>query len=339
MADRRERRRKPGVPVGFIFYPVPKTVTAAIHDGELKPIDGLVLGMMLDERSDEIRTSVSAHRCTKKKIAAVLGKDWQVIFHSFRRLKKKAESINAKWIRHVRVASPDPDDPENSTGYRIVFDWIESADAYATAQQGASNSKRLGIRKRYPPKPAPIQGSRRGLRETDERSKSDDNGFANAPRDRHDRPSLSLLSSPLSSQEPERRKRPATELEIDQEHLDALATMVVGMFAWNREDAHDAILGEVRNGHSMAKIDRTLRYCIEMRARTWAYVHTTLRDSGRNGPPMPEKAKAPKKASTHHTAQPVHRPGPPEGFASWSAWHAAGRPEVDQAEDLDHEGK
>ena len=110
--------------MGFPFLPVPEAVKKAIREKKLKSIDGIVLGMMLRQRG--LTESCSARNCTRRKIGDELGKGWQVIYRSFVRLKTKSlgPAPGVPWIEHYEVPIPDPDDPHNSTGYRIRFPWI-----------------------------------------------------------------------------------------------------------------------------------------------------------------------------------------------------------------------
>jgi hypothetical protein len=283
----------PGIPddnkIPYLFLPVPESVKKAIQKGKLKPIDGIVLGMLL--RQHRVKGSCSAHLCTKKKIAAELGKDWQIIYDSFRRLKRDG------WIEHFKVDCPDPDECRNSTGYRIRFPFIKRAYSHTTRTTGRFEFAPPGRFEFDPPcPPSPIKGTRGELRKTTERTKNDDNGCASAPQGPHDRVSSSSSFSVSSPRKADRLKPPVAELGNDQGEVDALAKTIATLFGWNIEDALARISGELSEGHSLVKIRNTVaemqRQWDKIGVHDWGWICRVLRRTGPNGPTPPPPAKA-----------------------------------------------
>jgi hypothetical protein len=304
--------------IGFPFVPVPEAALDAKRDGRLGRLDPDVLGIILRKRG--LKHSCSGHHCLRRKIAARLGVHSDTIYRSLRRLSEQG------FIERIDVACPDPDDPNNSTGFRVGFPWIERADSHTNHTTERCTNAALSAAQMQRPRAAPIQGTHGDLRESNERKKNDDNGCASAPRDRHDQPSLSSSFSRSPSQKPKDRKQAAAELGADQDEVNALAKEIASGFGWNTEDACARIAGERANGHSLAKIRYTwvemTRQWDKIRRHDWGWMHKTLKATGPNGPLPPEKPKAARPAQTYHKAQPI-KPLTADEQARMKAWRKA----------------
>lgn len=112
------RREARGEPLGYSFDPVPKSVPEMIRDGRLGAIDAQVLAVLLRFRK-RVRHSCW---CSKATVAAKLGRSPRTVQRSLFRLGQ------AGLIEQAPMESPDPDDPGNRTGWRIVFLWLTPAD-------------------------------------------------------------------------------------------------------------------------------------------------------------------------------------------------------------------
>jgi len=111
---REGRQRADGGPLGYLFDPVPQFIDGLLRDRTIKPIDQVVIGKLLRFRN---RVKDSCW-CSKATVAAMCGCSPRTVQRSLDRLGR------AGVIEQKRVATPDPDDPGNRTGWRIVFLWL-----------------------------------------------------------------------------------------------------------------------------------------------------------------------------------------------------------------------
>lgn len=123
--------------IGYRFPPVPQSLWNAIHaqadlpdpDPELppaerrkvigdrlKPIDADVMQVLINFRT---RVKDSCW-CAKATIAAKIRRTERTVQSSLRRLELHG------FIAQVNVATPDPDEPRNKTGWRIVLLFVET---------------------------------------------------------------------------------------------------------------------------------------------------------------------------------------------------------------------
>jgi len=93
--------------------PIPRAMRDAVAQRRLKPIDLLVTGVLLEHR----RVRHSTWR-SNQRIAQDVGKTVRTVQASLGRLRDQG------FVRRVRVAIPDPDDPGNETGYRFLLLWL-----------------------------------------------------------------------------------------------------------------------------------------------------------------------------------------------------------------------
>jgi hypothetical protein len=100
--------------IGYAFDAVPKFLSEMIRDGRLKATDELVLTQLLRFRS-RVKDSCWT---VKAVVAKATGLSPRTVQRSFARLSA------AKVIEHRPVECPDPDEPQNQTGWRIGFVWL-----------------------------------------------------------------------------------------------------------------------------------------------------------------------------------------------------------------------
>lgn len=100
--------------LGYSFDPVPIFVEKKIRDGDLNGTDERVLTHLLRFR-DRLKFSCWTSKAT---LAAKMGCSPRTVQRSFGRLSR------AGVIAQQRLTVPDPDDPRNRTGWRIVFPWL-----------------------------------------------------------------------------------------------------------------------------------------------------------------------------------------------------------------------
>jgi hypothetical protein len=103
-----------GEPLGFKFDPVHRGLREDVQPGRLKPIDVLVIAILLSFRRHR-KDSCWACKAT---VAARLYRSPKTVQRSLARLEA------CGWIRQAAVPVPDPDEPRNRTGWRIVFTWL-----------------------------------------------------------------------------------------------------------------------------------------------------------------------------------------------------------------------
>lgn len=111
---REGRQRAASGPLGYHFDPAPQFLEGLLRDGRINPVDYAVLTQLLRFRN---RVKDSCW-CSKATVAAKIGRCPRTVQRSLDRLGR------AGVIEQRRVATPDPDDPGNRTGWRIVFLWL-----------------------------------------------------------------------------------------------------------------------------------------------------------------------------------------------------------------------
>lgn len=118
--------------LNYRFDAIPRDprLDEGLRSGRLKPIDLTVLRELLNFRK---RTRDSCW-CTKETIAGRIGRCPKTVQRSFHRLQA------AGLILQIPVETPDPDEPQNRTGWRIVFLWI--ADPARREQLGSGPDRR-----------------------------------------------------------------------------------------------------------------------------------------------------------------------------------------------------
>jgi hypothetical protein len=110
----REGPRRKGEPLGYSFDAMPTAMLGMVRDGKLKAIDALVLTVLLRFR----RRSRDSCWCAKHTLSKEIGRTERTVRSSLRRLGE------CGLIEQVPVPKPDPDEPRNRTGWRIVFLWL-----------------------------------------------------------------------------------------------------------------------------------------------------------------------------------------------------------------------
>lgn len=104
--------------LGYKFDPVPQNLLDLVRAGELSPVDSQVLAVLLRFRS---RLKFACW-CAKSTIAEKVGCSTRTVQRSLGRLAQ------AGLIAQEVVDVPDPDEPRNRTGWRIVLLWLAPAD-------------------------------------------------------------------------------------------------------------------------------------------------------------------------------------------------------------------
>ena len=128
--DSAARPRKATQPrtINYPFDPVPKIATDMVAAAILKPIDLEVLAILL-RFPRRIRTSCWTTwstiaslitSATTKRVSQETTLNERTVRRSFYRMR------DAGIVRHIKVDVPDPDEPRNKTGWRIVFAWMEN---------------------------------------------------------------------------------------------------------------------------------------------------------------------------------------------------------------------
>lgn len=137
-----------GEPLGYRFDPVPRHVPDLVHAGTLIPTDSLVLAILLRfPRADQGEASCW---CTKSAIAARLNLSPRTVQRSLGRLG------DAGLIEQRPVPNPDPADPRNRTGWRVVFLWMASAGYQAGPGPDRSGQVTGGRHPCLPPLETPV---------------------------------------------------------------------------------------------------------------------------------------------------------------------------------------
>jgi hypothetical protein len=108
--------------LGYRFTALPDCVLAAVKDKRLKPVDLQVLGAYLGFRTIRRTSAWSAIHT----IVDRTGVSIATVQRSLHRLEL------AGFIVRTKVASPDPDEPANRTGWRVHFLFIEGAPRLAS---------------------------------------------------------------------------------------------------------------------------------------------------------------------------------------------------------------
>src|SRR6516225_1151881 len=95
------RGTQAGIPIGHTFAPLLDPALEALAQGELEPLDVIILGMVYRRRDGR---ASPGHLCTKEAISTALGSRWgpRTVQRSFTRLKKGG------WMDHLGVPNPDP---------------------------------------------------------------------------------------------------------------------------------------------------------------------------------------------------------------------------------------
>ena len=116
------RARTRGQPLGYAFDPIPSAIRG---DRRLKPVDHLVLAILISFavwRRDSCWAAVASIAARLPALqpgrSGATGALGRTVQRSINRLKA------AGYIRHERVARPDPDDPRNRTGWRFFFNFV-----------------------------------------------------------------------------------------------------------------------------------------------------------------------------------------------------------------------
>ena len=140
-SDESARAATAGARLGYPFDPGPKWVKDLIRRRVLSPIDEPVLDILLRFRK-RIRDSCW---CCKSTIAAELGRSRRTVQRSLSRL------ATAGLIEQKPIEVPDPDEPRNGTGWRIVFLWL-APDGYVPGP----GPDRAGLGVKKGPRPQPL---------------------------------------------------------------------------------------------------------------------------------------------------------------------------------------
>jgi hypothetical protein len=113
----------PGEPVGYSFDPLPSTIRRDLLL-KIKPIDHLVLAILISFavwRRDSCWTTV---KIVAARIRAIRPGRSHKPTACERTVQRSIERLKAAGlIDHRRVAKPDPDQPDNTTGWRFYFLW------------------------------------------------------------------------------------------------------------------------------------------------------------------------------------------------------------------------
>jgi hypothetical protein len=110
-----------GQVVGYAFDPIPSAIR---RDPRLKPIDHLILAILISFaiwRRDSCWTTIPT---IARRVPAIRpGRSGKAVA-SERTVQRSIDRLKAAgYIRHERVAKPDPDQPDNWTGWRFYFNF------------------------------------------------------------------------------------------------------------------------------------------------------------------------------------------------------------------------
>jgi hypothetical protein len=265
--------------IGYLFDPIPRKAEAAVMSGALRPFDLWLLIRLIRLRgplADSCWTTIP-HLCKQ------LGQSKQTILRSLKRL------IKARLIRRERVPRPDPLEPRNRTGYRIIFLFMvetaaeESGCNPATQTAGARelganpDTQTAGAPARKPDLvPGEFQtwnkvGTQSGTQIKTELKEIETNVSARRARGRTDR-SGSVVCARASDSSPNQ------DTDADPARLDNLADFAEGRFNESRGRVADAVAA-----YTLEWVECAV-YGVP-KLRNWGGVLTALANWKREGSP------------------------------------------------------
>ncbi len=114
-----------GQPIGYTFDPIPSAIRG---DRRIKPIDQMVLAILISFAIWRRDSCWAAVATIAARLPALRIGPRGFVVASHRTVQRSLERLKtAGYIRHQRVAKPDPDDPRNMTGWRFFFEFAPVA--------------------------------------------------------------------------------------------------------------------------------------------------------------------------------------------------------------------